>query len=405
MYKKKYIDFLLTCLGTRNDPGVTSRPLKFTESDWFEFIALSRLHRVAPILYKRLKTHRSNKNIPGWVIRKLGVLYVSSAKKQTVTLEEFSKIFLKLKANRVRFIVLKGPHLAEVVYGDWALRPMVDLDILVKEEHLSRAVSSLQAIGYSNRESTKCPQHHLPRFLKEGSAPIEIHHDISSSRVIPCKIDYDGLWRRAQPVKIGGVEVLVLSVEDLLLHLSLHACQHKFQICLMHIYDISAILHHYKSQIDWVELLSRAHLWNAKKALYLTLEVARDLLGIVVPDEVMKKLRPQDYSIRFVKGAQIQTLTFGNISSPFMADMLETKTLLAQFKSICEKLFCPKTMANKYPIDRYPKLIGFYYLLRFIDVMVQYVRLKQQVIRHGKEDVILPSEKIALGLVKWLSTV
>jgi hypothetical protein len=334
------------------------------------------------------------------------VLYVLNAAKQKDILNEFSKVFRKLNGDGVSFIVLKGPHLAEVVYGDWALRPMGDLDILVNEEDLSTALSSLQDIGYSNRNSKAPPQHHhLPQLLKVGSVPIEIHLGISSTQAVPFTADHDGLWKRAQRVKIGGVEVLVLSFEDLLLNLSLHACQHNFRISLMHIYDISQILRQCESQINWVELVSRAHLWNATKALYITLEVARDLLGISVPDEVRKNLGPQDYNAQFLKTAEVQILSLESILSEDIEDMLETKNLLAKVKLIWEKLFSRELLVAKYQLDKNRKLIGLYYILLWSDYMAKFVRIKAQMLRQGKDDLIHPSKKMALALSKWLSTV
>jgi predicted nucleotidyltransferase len=406
MYKEKNVNLLLTCLGTRNDQFITSSSQEFTESDWSEFIKLSSLHGVAPILYKLLQTQRSKNNIPGWVIRKLRVLYVLNATKQNDMLNEFSKVFRKLNGDGVSFIVLKGPHLAEVVYRDWALRPMGDLDILVNEEDLSKASSSLQEIGYSNRKSESPHQHHhLPQFLKEGAAPIEIHLGISSTWPVAFTADYDGLWERAQRVKIGGVEILVLSLEDLILNLSLHACQHNFRIRLMHIYDISQTLRQYKSQINWVELVSRAHLWNSIKALYLTLEVTHDLLGISVPEEVMKNLGPQDYNAQFLKGAEVQILSLESSVTEHFAEILETKTLLAKLKLIWGRLFSRETLAYKYRIDKNQKLIGFYYILHWSDMMARSVRVKAQMLRHGKNRLIYPNKKMALALSKWLSTV
>jgi len=173
----------------------------------------------------------------------------------------------------------------------------------------------------------------------------------------------------------------------------------------MHIYDISQILRQCESQINWVELVSRAHLWNATKALYITLEVARDLLGISLPDAVIKNLGPQDYSAQFLKMAEVQILSLESILSEDIADMLETKNLLAKLKLICEKLFSRELLAAKYPIDKKRKLIGFYYMLHWSDYMVRFVKIKTQMLRQGKDDLINPNKKMALALSKWLSTV
>ncbi len=79
----------------------------------------------------------------------------------------------------VPVILLKGAHLAEAVYGNIALRPMVDVDLLVKQADLMRVHDILIGQGYALAEKSDAAcsvVRHMPPFTKDGVPRIEIHY-------------------------------------------------------------------------------------------------------------------------------------------------------------------------------------------------------------------------------------
>ena len=54
-----------------------------------------------------------------------------------------------LEANGIETLVFKGPALAQSIYGRIALRPFLDLDILVQPRDVAKAWSLLKAEGYT----------------------------------------------------------------------------------------------------------------------------------------------------------------------------------------------------------------------------------------------------------------
>ena len=125
---------------------------------------------------------------------------------------ELSHVLTVLRHDDIPVIVLKGAHLAEIVYENIALRPMCDVDLLVKKEDLTRVQRKLLETGYSPFTN---------RLL------LDIHWHLENS-MTDLPVDMDMIWERAQPAFIAGVKVLVLSPEDLLLHLCLHLGFHHF---------------------------------------------------------------------------------------------------------------------------------------------------------------------------------
>jgi hypothetical protein len=201
-----------------------------------------------------------------------------------------------LSAADVPVIPLKGAVLAETVYCERALRPMNDIDLLIREEDLDRAQRGLGGIGYEliHDAETKADllrRHHHWVFRNPaiGAIPLEPHWRLDPPGS-PFRVETAGLWQRAVPTRIAGVDALSLSPEDLLLHLTTHAVRHRFNGGLLFLVDIAAVIARYESLIDWGRLKTRAAEWNAQPHVSVTLRLAVELLGAAVPASTLESL-------------------------------------------------------------------------------------------------------------------
>jgi hypothetical protein len=67
------------------------------------------------------------------------------------------------------------------------------------------------------------------------------------------------LWEKAEPARVAEVEVLVLGPEDTILHLCLHAAyHHAFDWGVRYLLDLTQVIEHFESGIDWGLCCSRA---------------------------------------------------------------------------------------------------------------------------------------------------
>jgi Uncharacterised nucleotidyltransferase len=193
------------------------------------------------------------------------------------------------------------------VYEEPALRPMLDLDVLVPPKSANVAAEALLALGYAWDHSslTSGPRavdyashHHLQRLVRRGRLPVELHHALTraDSR---WQIDARKLWRRAQPDSVDGVDVLALAPEHLLLHLIVHAASHGFMIPLLAVQDIALVAERVASSDAWPRFVVAAHDARAGGLAYATLALARALLGASVPESALMLLEhaPEDEAI------------------------------------------------------------------------------------------------------------
>jgi hypothetical protein len=218
-----------------------------------------------------------------------------------------------LREKGIPVIVLKGGDLALGIYENTALRPMTDLDLLVPTPRFADAEATLRLLGYAPRqpfyiEAVQQVSPHAPAFVKPGVVPIEVHWDLVEP-FSPIRIDLEGLWQRARPTNIAGVDVLALSLEDQVVYLCVHiSFHHWFEVGLLSWCDIAQLLHSCGERVDWEQVLRLACRWGGQRGVYLTLWLSKELLGTRVPDDMLHALVPSQPGPQFLHGAREQVL-------------------------------------------------------------------------------------------------
>ncbi|OAD24114.1 hypothetical protein THIOM_000035 [Candidatus Thiomargarita nelsonii] len=388
--------FLIDCLCREFDD---KKAALLRGADWDSLIQFAIKHNLAPLLYHRLKTIYPSV--------KLHKAYLISARRNTRLYNDFSKIINAL--GNIPVIALKGAHLAQNVYANIALRPMNDVDILVKKTDLLKAGENLLEMGYISGTSRVgdiegiCAKYqHLPPFTKPDAFPVDIHWTIVLPSS-PFRIDIDGVWKRAQPARIAGVDVLVLSPEDLLLHLCLHTSfQHLFRNGLSGFYDIWETLRHYQGEINWEQLMLRSRQWRASKTVYISLYLAKTLFDAVVPNEVLDRLKPEDLEPQVVNWAKAQLFDKRIYPSINLIDFWKSKSSLDKLKVFLKRVFLsPEEMAQLYPVHYNSPRVYFYYLVRLKKLFFEHISRTWLLLRHDKDMVNVSKRTYALQ--EWLS--
>ena len=140
------------------------------------------------------------------------------------TLVEFNRLGIPV-------ISLKGPWLAQRLYGDSALRLYSDLDLLVRRADFVRAEELLSGLGF-------LPAAHRDDYARtwtRGGITLELHDDVENP--LAFNFGIEGAWDRAQPAEFEGVPALLLAPSDELGFLCLHGVRHRFER-LSHVLDL-----------------------------------------------------------------------------------------------------------------------------------------------------------------------
>ena len=160
------------------------------------------------------------------------------------------------------FLVLKGAALAHLIYGDARLRPMRDVDLLIRKSDARRTLDVLIHCGFKPAGTVVPSGHHhlqgMSKTLEGATVTIELHHELLVRTPFAGTHDYDDLIQRSQPFEWCGRSYLTLGREDMLWHVYAHAfvinTLRPGSIRLLSVADLAHATEAWIDQIDWVRL-------------------------------------------------------------------------------------------------------------------------------------------------------
>jgi hypothetical protein len=159
----------------------------------------------------------------------------------------------------VPFLVLKGAALAHLVYDDPRLRPMRDVDLLIRKADGGHALDVLMRCGF-RPGGTAVPRHHhhlqaMAKTLEGATVTIELHHELMVRTPFVEPRGYDDLIHRSQPVEWDGLSCQTLGCEDMLWHVYAHAfvinTLRPGAIRLLSVADVVHTTEAWIDRIDW----------------------------------------------------------------------------------------------------------------------------------------------------------
>jgi hypothetical protein len=202
---------------------------------------------------------------------------------------ELKKIAGCFEQHGTAFLAHKGPALAQVLYGDPAMRQFGDLDLLVKAQDVPRARTALLELDYEPRLRLSPRQE--KSYLRSA---YEYVFGLNSERtlvelqwqIVPrfCSInfDIDALFERSIEIEVDGAGLRTLGYEDQMLVLCVHAAKHEWaQLGMLR--DILTLT---KFDLDWTWIVTEARRLGILKIVQVSLLALRDLFLVELPEAV-----------------------------------------------------------------------------------------------------------------------
>ncbi len=224
---------LLLCARVALEPAQeqTIHHLAGRDLDWDRVVTRAIRHGLPTLVYHHLQKPDLGVKVPAGAWRmleeanRLGILLT------TLQQIEGGRLLDAWRAAGIEAMPLKGLALRESIFPDPALRLCGDLDFLVRPADVEQAEEILLHLGYRPDEGY-APRdwyrperiHHLvPYHLPGRRVQVEVHWDLMPPND-GFPIPVEALWQRATAGQVAGRPVKFLAPEDLLIHLSLHAC-------------------------------------------------------------------------------------------------------------------------------------------------------------------------------------
>lgn len=267
-----------------------------SELIWPDLLERAIAYDLAPLLYYRLKHLRAARLVPPAVMNRLKTIYQWHTARNMNLYAKLQEVRDTFAQNNIPLILLKGAVLADLIYGNLALRPMRDLDVLVRNCDLDVADNLLRKLGYSPNEAYR-PEawfrnyhHNIPYISADRSLTLELHYHIVPPAA-PVLIPAEDLWQDAHTVTIMNEEAAMLSPEKFLLHLCVHlSYDDRFYRSLRALVDIAATILFHKQTIDWTKFIGYASAWKADRSVYYALWLAHSLVYADIPVWVLDSL-------------------------------------------------------------------------------------------------------------------
>lgn len=236
----------------------------FDEADWQVIRHCAGQHRLRPMLNLLARERWADRPVPEAFVVNCHRSYDSTLVRQFERRALLFEVTEALTAAGIDFAVLKGCALLGGVYPDPALRPIRDLDLLIRPSEVARAnqllidqcgcVPQSQVTGEMLEDYT-AHKHVEPLWHAARGVPIELHVRLVDR---PRRgdggllFDPERLLGRAVPRKLGGRTLPCLAWPETLLHLIAHGVHdHQLNNGPLLLTDALAIAR--SGEVDWEE--------------------------------------------------------------------------------------------------------------------------------------------------------
>lgn len=251
--------------------------LEYKKSNFSEYLNADLVSIREYSKFGRLEEYliRFEKQIPNYSIDKsLSLISKQRTLNSLKIMSVFSQLVGKLNSKNIEFYTLKGIHLNLRYYKDVSLRPIRDIDVLVKENYLYDFLETAYDLGFrfiSNvllHPSDYAPSnysHETCTLVKDG-VHLEVHNRILDTKYDTINLLEETLISEYSEIDFLNSKLKVLTPENLIIHIVYHATlKNGFDNGAISLCDVSKILD--SEEIDYDLLLSAAKRANLEIAI------------------------------------------------------------------------------------------------------------------------------------------
>jgi hypothetical protein len=337
------------CARTWREPVA---PLDATELDWHRVVEIGHSNRMQTLLFKMLTDTRLLTNLAQDDLETLEAEIARLQEMATLLSDAMHTYLEAADLQGVETVVLKGLSISANVYGDPAVRPGGDIDLLVRRSQVDDSLRIMEELGYGRwwpnlLDDAYYARHHLhqQRCTRDLKVWFEVHWALDHPYTL-LTIDYEALMDRATPGQLLGAPVRDLALPDLLLSLAVHLVKHAVYLpsvldrpdlariiladgMLQYYLDVAEVIKGRAAEIDWdftVDLARRSGLVDIFGSVF---RVCQEFLAAPVPTWVLEALPVQRAGGLVVRSmhkvADYEVVTFlGQNPSRFWEFMLVT---------------------------------------------------------------------------------
>ena len=302
--------FLWDCARSWRRPAALAVP---DALDWERVVAVAIANRMPTLLHGVLARRGLMDDLPHPARLALATAARKMADSAAVLSESLARYLRLADAQGIDTVVLKGLSISVNVYGDPAMRPGGDIDILVRPPDVAPSLRILDEMGIGRNwpnlmDDAYYTRHHLhqQRCTPDLKIWYEIHWALDHPLSL-LTLDYGAMMDRTTPGELLGAPVRDLAAHDLLLALAIHLVKHAVYLpsvverpdlariiladsMLMYYLDVAEAVARFGPQIDWLQLSDLAQASGAAGIVGAVLRACVRLFASPVPPWVQSRL-------------------------------------------------------------------------------------------------------------------
>ena len=279
---------LLYCSKTHPNT-ITTKKIKLLlkqNINWQYLLKTAKKNKILPLLYHNLNNICPTA-IPTEIILYFHKFFEANTKHNLLLVSETIKVLKLLAENNISAIPLKGAVLANLVYGNFNLRTISDIDIIVRETDFKIAENLLLKYGYKASSLNKPEYNQQAQYYQpNNSIYLDLHYQFTPKNYF-VTVNSDFFWQNTQIITLANYQITFFTKEALLIYLCLEGLKEHWRK-INRICDIAETIEHHN--IDWDLLLNQAKSLNQEGILLLGLFLAKEVLEVSIPQEIEKKI-------------------------------------------------------------------------------------------------------------------
>jgi len=253
-----------------------------------------RWHQLTPLLFREVMRLGLEKHLNQSLLENLRQDYFLALRATAPEDQEIFRVIKALNQAGIGTILLKGADLRMRLYGESAVRPMADLDLLISLEHVARAQSILEGMGLTLQSQCSDPRPGFRELFRNelhfnpppgGPLLVDLHWHLSGVDNF-YTLPFQRLEEKSITWNYQGQPVKVLCPEHALIHLALHAFSELHGV--KQIFDLCLALHTLPPH--WPTFKEELIRFKCQAPVYLILRDLAQLCPHTIPAATLKDL-------------------------------------------------------------------------------------------------------------------
>jgi hypothetical protein len=275
---------------------IRSKGAVLDASEWDEVLAFSLDGGMGPLVFQNAEQAGLLSLMPPAVVESLADTYRRSWINNRRLRGELASLLDVMAKQELDVMLVKGVAIAGRYYGEIALRPSGDIDLLVHPGDAPTCERLLLAKGYRplpGRQRTT-EWHALVNrslaFRHPDGYIVEVHWMLASRPSYVASFPLDEIWRSADTIEVAGRHARYLSAADELRFLSYHYAGQHLESRLIWLVDIAEVVRAHSASLDWERFAADTIARGLAMPVALALSGAESLLAVSLPPALLERL-------------------------------------------------------------------------------------------------------------------